>query len=387
MTLQHVAIVGAGIAGLTAALSFAKRGVKVDIFEQADTLSEVGAGLQLSPNATHILSKLGLLDTLAAHWTEPESINLASALSLRNVVELPISQVARERWHSPYGVLHRATLQNTLKEAALSSPHCHIHFDSRIESDPLQFVTKALGKTPDLLVGADGVWSKVRSALDTNAQARFSGTIALRFTINAAPAEHILQKDAVTAFMGPGAHLVAYPLKEINGFNLVLLGDGKIFGTGWNEETSVSIRRDFDHKMSKWHPALRNIINSIENPKCWPLYEVKLDQWHNGRDLVLIGDAAHAMTPFAAQGAALAIEDAYLLAKLTSGATDLPNALNAFQQQRVPRVERARKRAGINKFAYHARGPIAQARDLVMALRPEKAFLADFDWLYGFRPE
>src|SRR5690606_4047084 len=119
-------------------------------------------------------------------------------------------------------------------------------------------VTKALGRIPDLLIGADGVWSKLRSSIEANVQSRFSGTIALRFTINAAAAEHILQKDAVTAFMGPGAHLVAYPLKEINGFNLVLLGDGKIVGTGWNEETSDSIRRDFDRKMSKWHPALQN---------------------------------------------------------------------------------------------------------------------------------
>lgn len=386
MSVASVAIIGAGIAGLTAALSFAKSGSQVHVIEQATALSEIGAGLQLSPNATHILNELGVLDEIKEHWFEPTSINLASGLDARNIVELPIAQVANARWGAPYGTLHRSTLQMALLHAVEKEPLGHIHYGAKLERPSRSQITQLIGISPDLIIGADGVWSKTRHAIAGAAKARFSGTIAFRFTLPAADVPDFFTKGAVTAFLGPGAHLVAYPLNEANSYNFVLLSNGQSGSETWDEAASLELRQLFAKRMRDWHPKIRTLFVSVENPRCWPLYEVDSKIWHNGKDTVLIGDAAHAMTPFAAQGAAMAIEDAYELAQMMSSSHNIAQTLTGFQEKRQPRINRARKRAAINRFAYHAKGPIAHARDLLLAFRPEKAFLADFDWLYGYKP-
>lgn len=387
MAISNVAIIGAGVAGLTAALSFAKRGVQVHVIEQAGALSEVGAGLQLSPNATRILSTLDVLTEIEAKWLEPASINLASGIDARNIVELPIAQVARSRWRAPYGTLHRSSLQMALLHAVEKQPLCQIHYGTKLASHTPRAIADITGTEPELIIGADGVWSKTREMIAGSGAARFSGTVAFRFTVDRSEVPAFFAKGAVTAFLGPGAHLVAYPLKEVNGFNLVLLSGGESHGESWDEEASHAIRQQFAARMRDWHPKIRALIDGVQNPRCWPLYEVDSSVWQNGKDMVLIGDAAHAMTPFAAQGAAMAIEDAYELCNHVMTASNLSSALAAFEKKRQPRVLKARKRAALNRFAYHARGPIAHARDLLLAFRPEKAFLADFDWLYGYHSD
>jgi salicylate hydroxylase len=387
MAVHNIAIIGAGIAGLTAALSFARRGIRCNIIEQATELSEVGAGLQLSPNATSILEKLGVLTEIDDKWIEPSSINLASGIHARNIVELPVAQVARQRWGAPYGVLHRSTLQQALLKAVEDHPLCTIHYGQPLDRFYRDTLASIIEETPDLIIGADGVRSKVRRSIEGASDAQFSGTVAFRFTIPEADAPSFFAKGAVTAFLGPGAHLVAYPLREIGGYNLVLLSQGKTTSQTWDDLASAELRESFIRRMQNWHPQLLNLVKEQDNPRCWPLFEVKSSQWTNGTDRILIGDAAHAMTPFAAQGAAMAIEDAYELADFVAdNKGDLGHALNTFVAHRQPRIEHARNRAAINRFAYHARGPFSQARDLLLAFRPEKSFLADFDWLYGYKP-
>jgi salicylate hydroxylase len=387
MAVTNIAIIGAGIAGLTAALSFAGRGVRCNIIEQAAQLSEVGAGLQLSPNATSILKHLGVLADIEDKWTEPTSINLASGIHARNIVELPIAQVARKRWGAPYGVLHRSTLQQALLKAVENHPLCTIHYGQRLNQFDSEMLGSVTGEPTDLIVGADGVWSSVRRSISGLSDAQFSGTVAFRFTIPQAEAPSFFAKGAVTAFLGPGAHLVAYPLREIGGYNLVLLSQGQATTQTWDDQASSELRQSFIRRMQNWHPQLLDLVKAQDNPRCWPLFEVKSSQWTNGTDRILIGDAAHAMTPFAAQGAAMAIEDGYELAAFVAESqNDMGSALIAFTAHRQPRIERARTRAAINRFAYHARGPFSQARDLLLAFRPEKSFLTDFDWLYGYQP-
>lgn len=138
-----------------------------------------------------------------------------------------------------------------------------------------------------------------------------------------------------------------------------------------------------------WSPDLLRLLEKAESPTFWPLYQAGPGRWHNGRDTVLIGDAAHAMMPFAAQGAAMAIEDAFELAGTMAGSgggasLPLPQTLAAFEALRLPRIDKARKRASLNRFAYHAKGPVRIARDFVFSTRPSEAFLSDFDWLYGY---
>lgn len=388
MTVRTVAIVGAGIAGLTAALCLARKGISSHLIEQAERLEEVGAGLQLSPNATRVLSALGLLPALERRWTEPERIVLASGRSLKPLAQVPAGADARRRWHDPYGVLHRATLQKVLFDAARDTPLVGMTLGVRMEGyDRAAEIADLIGVRPDLTIAADGVWSTMRAGVPGAANARFSGNIAWRFMIPFAKAPRFLDPRAVTAFVGPSAHLVAYPLTEANAFNIVAIHKGPAFiSRGWETqagEAGAAFRLD---AFSGWNKDIAALLALAEKPLAWPLYECGDGRWFDGNDLVLIGDAAHATTPFAAQGAAMAIEDAAELAQAVADASDIRTALSDFETRRRQRVRRVRARADFNRFAYHARGPVALVRDVVLGLRSSERLAADLDWLYGYRP-
>lgn len=386
MPITSVAIVGAGIAGLTAALSFARHGVSSDIIEQAGELAEVGAGLQLSPNAARLLAELGVMPEIEARWTEPVSVDLASGRTLAPLLSLPMAEVARTRWGAPYGVLHRSTLQRALLDAVTRNPLCRLHLGKRMENATLDGIAATTFRDHDLIVGADGVWSAARFAVPSSPVATFSGNVAWRFTVAAKDVPSAINKSAVTAYLGSGGHIVAYPLKEVGGFNIVAIALGADPGATWRAESSGQQKAMLLAQFRDWSPDIVRLLSSSENPTFWPLYQAGHGRWHNGRDTVLIGDAAHAMMPFAAQGAAMAIEDAFELAGTLAGTTlPMPQALAAFEALRLPRIEKARKRASLNRFAYHATGPVRLARDFVFSTRPTEAFLKDFDWLYGYR--
>ncbi|SOC93629.1 salicylate hydroxylase [Rhizobium sp. AN5] len=386
MPIKSVAIVGAGIAGLTAALSFARHGISSDIVEQAGELTEVGAGLQVSPNAARILAELGVMAEIEARWTEPVSVDLADGKSLATLLSLPVGATARTRWGAPYGVLHRSTLQNALLNAVTRNPLCRLHLGKRIENATTDVIAATTFRDHDLIVGADGVWSAARFAVPSAPTATFSGNIAWRFTIAAKDVPSAINKSAVTAYLGSGGHIVAYPLKEVGGFNIVAIALGADPGATWRAESSGQQKAMLLAQFRGWSPDIVRLLASSENPTFWPLYQAGAGRWHNGRDTVLIGDAAHAMMPFAAQGAAMAIEDAFELAgTLTETPLPAPQALAAFEALRLPRIEKARKRASLNRFAYHATGPVRLARDFVFSTRPTESFLKDFDWLYGYR--
>ncbi|WLP55091.1 FAD-dependent monooxygenase [Agrobacterium fabrum] len=389
MPIKSVAIIGAGIAGLTAALAFARHGIDCDIIEQAGELAEVGAGLQLSPNAARILATLGVLPDIEARWTEPVSVDLASGKSLTTLLSLPMGAVARSRWGAPYGVLHRSTLQSALLQAVTRNPLCRLHLGKRIENATADVIAATTFRDHDLIVGADGVWSAARFSVPAAPTATFSGNVAWRFTVAAEEVPSAFNKTAVTAYLGSRGHIVAYPLKEVGGFNVVAIALGADPGATWRAESSGRQKALLLEQFRDFSPDIVRLLDSSENPTFWPLYQAGPGRWHNGRDTVLIGDAAHAMMPFAAQGAAMAIEDAFELAGTMAGSNGekplpVPQALAAFEALRLPRIEKARKRASLNRFAYHARGPVRIARDLVFSTRPPEAFLKDFDWLYGY---
>ena len=389
MPIKSVAIIGAGIAGLTAALAFARHGIDCDIIEQAGELAEVGAGLQLSPNAARILATLGILPDIEARWTEPVSVDLGSGKSLTTLLSLPMGAVARSRWGAPYGVLHRSTLQSALLQAVTRNPLCRLHLGKRIENATADVIAATTFRDHDLIVGADGVWSAARFSVPAAPTATFSGNVAWRFTVAAEEVPSAFNKTAVTAYLGSRGHIVAYPLKEVGGFNIVAIALGADPGATWRAESSGRQKALLLEQFRDFCPDIVRLLDSSEKPTFWPLYQAGPGRWHNGRDTVLIGDAAHAMMPFAAQGAAMAIEDAFELAGTMAGSNGekprpVPQALAAFEALRLPRIEKARKRASLNRFAYHARGPVRIARDLMFSTRPPEAFLKDFDWLYGY---
>ena len=380
-TVKTTTIVGAGIAGLTAALALARKGIASHIIEQAPALEEVGAGLQLSPNASRILADLGLIDALHARWTEPDRILLASGLSLSPLASVPAGVSARNRWHAPYGVLHRASLQAVLLEAVRREPLCTQTMGERIET-----ADAALAIAPaDILVAADGVWSRLRHAVPGALPARYSGNVAWRFLVPYDTAPAFLDPRAVTAFLGPHAHLVAYPLAEVQAFNIVAIhAQPEAPAEGWLRRGDSTTHARLLNAFATWHTDIRRLLPDAKDPLVWPLFGCPDGAWTDGRT-VLIGDAAHAMTPFAAQGAAMAIEDAALLAERLATATDKTAALGSFEKTRRARVARVRSRGAFNRFAYHARGPVALARNLVLSLRKPEDLAADFDWLYGYR--
>ncbi|NTJ42162.1 salicylate hydroxylase [Agrobacterium larrymoorei] len=385
MPVKSVAIVGAGIAGLTAALSFAKYGIRSEIIEQAAQLEEVGAGLQISPNAARILAALDVLPTLEENWLEPESVNLASGLGLKTMVSLPMRQMARERWGAPYGVLHRATLQRALLAAVTANPLCRLHLGKRLESASKSAIAATTFVEPDLVIGADGVWSSARYAVPGSPSASFSGDIAWRFTVAQKDAPQFLNPNSVTAFLGPSAHVVIYPLAETVSYNIVAISAGANPGDTWQAEAQGQQKKLLQQQFRRWNPAFNDLFERAGETSLWPLFEAGQGKWQNGHDMVLIGDAAHAMVPFAAQGAAMAIEDAFELSAFVYERKSLQDALIAFEAHRIPRIAKARKRAALNKFAYHASGPLRIGRDILLSMRPPEKFLADFDWLYGYR--
>lgn len=386
MSRQTITIIGAGIAGLTTALCLARNGFDVDIVEQADVLSDVGAGLQLSPNATRILDRLGILTELEKIWSEPERIALVSGPTLAPLAHVPVRQFARDRWNAPYGVLLRSSLQKTLLSAVESHPNCRLHLGCSIDEGNRAELDTFTGQKSNLLVAADGVWSRQRSNIAGASPARFSGRIAWRTLLPFKSAPSFLSPHQVTAFLGPKSHLVCYPLKDADAFNLVAISDGserpKSFGKPLESDEYALLEKAF----SSWHEKIQSLILTGSTPLCWPLYEMGDGPWQNGKDLVLIGDAAHAMTPFAAQGACMAIEDAWILAQYLAEMS-LEAALPAFEKIRRPRLDRVRKRAAFNRFAYHARGPIRIGRDFVLSRRTPESLAKDFDWLYGYEPD
>lgn len=384
-----VLVAGAGIAGLTAALAFASRGFPVRVFERAASLDEVGAGLQLSPNATRILDRLGVLERLMPLAVRTEAVVLRRATSLAQIARVPLGAAGERRWGAPYLVAHRADLQAALLAAVSATPNIELTTGAELRDFSLEngvaaeFAdgSEARGR---LLVAADGVWSVVRGLSGRRGRSLFIGMVAWRATIAAADAPAgLFAADEVGVFLHPGFHLVAYPVRAGAAINLVAFTKGREMDEGWSGKADTAPLR---RALAGAAPALAELAGR-DVWSAWPIHIANLDgAWMSPQGLALIGDAAHAMTPFAAQGAAMAIEDADTLAAAIASGADFATALPAWDAARRARIRKVARRGAFNQFAWHARGPVAAARDLVLRLRGPERLAADMDWLYGWWP-
>lgn len=395
---EDILIAGAGIAGLTAALAFAEKGFSASVFERAGKLDEIGAGLQLSPNATRLLDGLGALEQLKSQAIRPEAIVLRKAETLKELARVPLGETAERRWDAPYLVAHRADLQNALLETISRQPGIRIVTGAEIQAVvqtgtgirvSIDADCKATSVDGRLLVGADGVWSTTRALVNPSADSQFVGELAWRTTISsdrdaARMLSDIGADTVVSAFLHPGAHLIVYPLRGGAAFNLVAFTPGERVADGWSGKADNAF---LFNTLRGGAAKLRQLVEAAGPWTVWPIHTVRPSgAWTSG-NIALIGDAAHAMTPFAAQGAAMAIEDAVTLATAVSDARgDLPKALAGWEAKRRPRVLRVARRGALNRFAWHASGPVAFARDLFLRARSSDALAADMDWLYGWEP-
>lgn len=389
----RIAVAGAGIAGLTSALAFARHGFDVAVFERSEKFEEVGAGLQLSPNATRILARLGLLERLLPAAVKPLAITLRRADSLRELASVPLGDEAERRWRAPYLTIHRADLQRALLDAAIAQPLIDIRTGSAAaevtrDSDRRPVLVLSDGRSEsgfDLVIGADGAWSSLRSGLHGARASHYSGYLAWRATIDRpnGGTGWLPPRDRVTAFLHPGFHLVAYPLRGGELINLVAVTRSRETARGWSGAGDTA---RLAATMNTAAPQLQALVAMAGTWTTWPLHGVDPSgPWTDGAGLALVGDAAHAMTPFAAQGAGMAIEDAAALARLVAEhRADVPGALQRYERERKGRVIRVVKRGSFNRFVWHAAGPLALGRDLVLAARSGEALAGDMDWLYGY---
>ncbi|MBT1155077.1 FAD-dependent monooxygenase [Aminobacter anthyllidis] len=398
MQSRRIVIAGAGIAGLTAALAFARHGLGVRIYERSPVLEEVGAGLQLSPNATRILGRLGVLDLVSASTVRPEAIVLRDAATLAERARMPLGAAAERRWKAPYLVAHRADLQGALLARVTESPLIEIATGATVGTVDAQADGVKVSLTQGgidshehatLFVAADGVWSASRRLVGPNEKSRFSGELAWRTTI---PVDSDVGRQfagltslaTVTTFLHPGFHLVAYPIRAGHAVNLVAFTPGTAIAEQWSGETDAGAMKRVMHGTA---PALARLVDEAGPWTVWPLHTVDPTRpWTAPSGIALIGDAAHAMTPFAAQGAAMAIEDAYTLADAVAAAANTAEALSRWEAARKVRVRKVARRGALNHFAWHAAGPVALARNLFLRLKSPASLAADMDWLYGWTP-
>ncbi len=323
MVSRTIFIAGAGIGGLTASLALAAKGFRVVVLEKVERLEEVGAGLQLSPNASRVLIELGLEPRLASRAVVPDAISLMSARSGGEVTRLPLGNDACLRAGAPYWVVHRADLQGALQAEVNAHPDIELRLGCQFEDAVAHAkgltVVQRRGTTRQqelalALIGADGIWSTVRQHLFPQVQPRFSGLIAWRGTLDATQLPREYTSRRVQLWMGPDAHLVSYPISGARQINVVAVVPGTWNRPGWSEPGEASqIKNAFASR--RWPGTARMMIGAVDEWRRWALYTLPDGgEWTAGT-IALLGDAVHAMLPFAAQGAGMAIEDAAVLAK------------------------------------------------------------------------
>jgi salicylate hydroxylase len=379
---RSIVIAGAGISGLTLALSLAKFGATVVVLERSLVLQEFGAGLQISPNARFVLDRLGLGEDLARLALEPIALDAYAHGAQRPLLSMDLGRVMQERFGSAYSVMHRADLADLLYKACRRFANIDLVFGVR-DWDVVSHargVTVAIDEAngqsrttrADAFVGADGVHSRTRRAIMGGPEATFGGRIAWRALVPMRAVAGQIAPDRVSVFFGTGFHLVCYPLPHRGQVNLALFMPG---GRDQQERP----------KLPRPGPVVENILEATSAEWTpWPLYTVEAQRWFDG-NIGLVGDAAHAIVPFQAQGAAMGIEDAAVLAPLLISNDRAEDAFGHYSRLRQPRVRRVAALSAQNGRIFHLPWPLSMARDRVMALQGPRAHLGRLGWIYGYK--
>ncbi len=391
---RRAIIAGAGIGGLTTGIALAQADFNVTLYERANKLEEFGAGLQLTPNATRILSRLGVLDRVRQLASRPRALQALRGSDNAKLMRLPLDDADR-RWGAPYLVIHRADLQRALVDAV----PCRADVELSLGTTVVGFVRDGdrilvdLRRGPtlardeaDLLIGADGLRSQVRDRLGLGApnQANFTGHVAYRAMVDADGSNPRWTRSDIVLRLGPEAHLVQYPLRCGSIINLVAIIRSAWQGHGAHHEwDSAADRSTLERAFAGWSKETRALIGAPIQLRAWPLYHrPPIARFSIGR-VALVGDAAHPMVPFLAQGAAQAIEDAGRLGCIVAQVRDIPTALAIYSCDRVARAARVQRESLNQGRTYHLSGPPALGRDVAMRMLGAHRIRERYDWLYG----
>src|ERR1043166_4262638 len=380
----RVAVIGGGIGGLAAAASLLRAGFDVHVYEQAKALGEVGAGINIGPNASRLLHRLGLAERLGGRGGKPTTFDQRRWDDGRFLLRSPLGTLIEEKFGAPYYTFHRADLRGALA-SAMPAEHVHLgHRFARLidHGDRVEAVFEnGAVISADVLVGADGIHSLVRHALQGPEKPRFTGCVAYRGLVPAERLAHLDLERTTQIWMGPARHFVHYFVSAGRRVNFVAVTEED----SWQRESWID-RGDVADALAAftgWHPQVRAIIGATDETYKWALFDrAPLPRWSVGR-VTLLGDACHPMLPFMGQGAAQAIEDAATLTACLDKLDDAPAALKLYETLRLPRASRLQSMSQTNKMRFHlADGLEQQQRDAHMAQGATDWSFAAIAWLY-----
>jgi salicylate hydroxylase len=376
-------------------LALARNGFRAVVIEQAERLEETGAGIQLSPNAARTLIDLGLESRLKPHVVAPTGLRVRNAKNGCDIVRMPLGEAAARRYGAPYWMIHRGDLQAALAGGAADNADIDVKLGMRVDDFVVHangITVSARGPTGVLdergiaLIAADGLWSAIRPRIGHRKPPRFAGRTAWRALVRAEDVAAELREPLIQLWLGGDAHLVHYPVSGGAMINVVIITEDSWNARGWSEPAAVA---DLLSRMSprRWAPQALSLIEASETWLKWALYDRRPPRrWSDG-PVALLGDAAHPMLPYLAQGAAMAIEDAAVVAQcLARMPSDPTAALQSYWTQRRPRAMKVQRLAARNGARYHLGGVGAMLRNTAMRALGGARLLHHYDWLYDWRP-
>lgn len=387
-TSSPVLIAGGGIGGLAAAYVLARAGQAVTVLEQAEQFGEIGAGIQLGPNIFKMFAYLGLTEKINQVAYFPPAMGMRDVRTGEQVVRVQMGDAARAAYNGfAYGVIYRADLHDVLLEACKALPQITLRTNAKVASFTQDAsgvqIKLASGETLQgaALIGADGLWSAIREKIVGDGKPRVSGHIAYRAVLKRADVPAHLWSDEVQLWGGEKTHLVTYPLRRGELFNLVAVFHSDKYDEGWNTFGDTA---ELAERFKDAHPTVKELLSKIETWKMWVLCDREpVKNWTDGR-VTLLGDAAHPMLQYLAQGAGQAIEDAVVLgAALKHHKGDFAQAFQSYQAKRYLRTGRVQLTARFYGDIYHASGVTRELRNSMFQSGQESAGFAGLKWMYG----
>ena len=380
-------IVGGGIGGLAAALALAQKGLRTQVIEQAAEFKEVGAGIQLGPNVFRMFDVLGLTDAVSALAVFPENLIMLDAVTGEEVTRVPLDRRFRARFTHPYALIYRPDLLSFLLETCRKSDLIALHTSQKVVAVD-QHAGGVTARTDSghsfegaALIGADGLWSTIRQLIVGDGKPQVAGHITYRAVLPTKEVPEHLRRWSMTFWAGEKVHLVIYPLRGGELYNLVAVFHSNRYEEGWD---SFGDPAELHERFAKTCEPVRTLLGKIESWRMWVLCDrPPVKTWSKGR-MTLIGDAAHPMLQYLAQGACMAIEDAVCLAdRVESAQGDYAAAFEGYQAARYLRTGRVQIMARVYGEFYHASGVARELRNMMLAARTAEQSFEAMEWLYG----